>query len=515
MSSTESDMITSDSELKKLIKRHQAVEVASSSPSITEKKKNQETTNVKVDIRVVAFEPYRLDKIHWASAPPLLGGKMEELNLKEFQERTNAIFLGSLCFENETAKKDYLRFSNAIKQRLDAKNVDVSSITSETLKKQSRGMAKKIVYAPQKEFGVNTFANAFIKKGEQCLYCGCATLVQSLNAYSASVSVPISPGKFAKFYTDAQNVRDSSGWFPNLPSLESIEEYEFTNYDVSKVATANMEGKVYWLSDVNMFVYVLVAKTDIKKGEIIGFDYGYERGGWSNLNVFPKLVEKTGSVIPVEKYHYKSIKFNIQGLNKVTLGLELSYKELSLRVKTSTPLVIVLEHYYIPFSNQARCAVLEKPETLRKIFEDSHNTALLNIEADVFLTNDILYKMEDILSEKMLECGISQFNQDTMENFLGKTISVPKWRVNYETCEFISEKSFSPQEKVEIGEKLKKAAVEHKFKVDSKGRYLLLIDLSQSYLLAKDKMLFPAKKETQEVKAEVELEGIAQSFSFR
>lgn len=506
MSSTQKDILAADNNLQKMVQRLQMVEEASIVTGSTgaDKKASQETKKELEMSWISAFEPYTLDDIHFASAPPLLNGKKTKLKCEQLLQQTNVkSWAGSLYFKDQQSLERYRKHCIEIAIKMDPKTLKSIMLTSQELKMRSRKFAQKIMLAQHEALGISTFANADIKKGECLLYGSCASIDEISGVYAATSNIPLKSEEFAYVYMDGQSVRDFSGWAPHLPSEENLkDQYEFINYNAHKVATANLEPSGVWVSDLKMFVMVLTARSDIKKGEILGYDYEYTPFGWDILNVMPKLVEKTGAVIPSENYYRKTLTLNF-GVKSLVMPCQV--------LNSKESIILVNEDRMKPFSQQGYYAVLDK-SSFKKILEASCLRMVPLIEPDAFLTEDILSKIPFLLSETMLKYGISQFSENVKaSDALTLGASAQKWMFDRKEQRYISAGiSFSEQEMTIIEEKLKTAP----FAMDSlehplTKRLILSIDLSNCYKLAKEKKWFAVKEEVKESKEAKEEETAA------
>lgn len=106
----------------------------------------------------------------------------------------------------------------------------------------------------------------------------------------------------SQLVVDAEQAGNIARFLPHLPYKSWLsEDYIFTNaLDSNQIATCNLARAF----DPNRGI-IFSANRDIKTGEAIGYDYGFDF--WLQLGKKPLLMEKNATLLPEKYYHCKLI----------------------------------------------------------------------------------------------------------------------------------------------------------------------------------------------------------------
>lgn len=263
--------------------------------------------------------------IQVADKPLNLGGKIKLLPVEDFQKR-----LG--CTYNESINID-------VKTRIGPFSENIKSdVSSSQLKKQVEKILKLsndcLVICKMGNFGHGVFTSKNIPKNTVvAIYAG--TLIMDNKVTNKDDHLCGYYGTRMSFST--QNHRGIASFMQNLPeeprladaktfsnvlkmfgqdvSEEQLKlnfDFYSTDFDSSKtrslVATENI-GREY-LNFNGIPVIAMVTTRDVKPGEQLGFNYGYQY--WLSRNVTPEFFDKDGSALlnSVYKRTFGHLKFD-------------------------------------------------------------------------------------------------------------------------------------------------------------------------------------------------------------
>jgi hypothetical protein len=248
--------------------------------------------------------------IQVADKPLNLGGKIEYLPVEEFQTRFGFVYNDGISLDIKTKIKPF------------RENI-TGDIPASQLKKQIEKILKisgeSLVICSMGKFGHGVFASKDIPRNSVvAIYSGTLIMEDKVTNkadhacgyYGTSMSFSTQNHRgIASFmqhlpeeprFADAKtfsNVLKRFGQDVSEEQLKLIVEFYSTDFDSAKtralVATENIRKE--YLNFNGIPVIAMVTTKDIKSGEQLGFNYGYQY--WLSRNVTPEFFDKDGSAL--------------------------------------------------------------------------------------------------------------------------------------------------------------------------------------------------------------------------
>lgn len=248
--------------------------------------------------------------IQVADKPLKLGGKVEHLSVQEFQTRFGFVYNDGISIEKSTKIKPFREnitgylSSTQLKKQIEK----VLKLSNENLVICGMGKFGYGVFA-SKDIPINTVVTIYggtlvmknqfeTKNDHACNYYGTSMSISTQNHRGIASFMQHLPEKPKA--PDAKQLSDLLKIFGQDISEEQLKlntEFYSTTFDSETtkdlVATENISKEYLNLDGIP--VIAMVASKDIKSGEQLGFNYGYNY--WSSREVIPEFFDKEGSVL--------------------------------------------------------------------------------------------------------------------------------------------------------------------------------------------------------------------------
>lgn len=422
-------------------------------------------------MRCLIGQAQALSTLTWADKPPLLGGTIQELDLKTLRDLPTFKNVQYLVKSGLFIKDAH--FSTLLKQsQSDLQNgVGYTSMTRQALEKASLKTSKKILLADVgEEMGVTAFAKKQIAEGSLLIYGGICGPIQKDRSHSIAMKV------HGDFGVEAVEIRDLAAHFAHLPTESFVKNnLSFLSpYNQTRIAKANFMAVTIYLTDLRIMATALKATRTIEKDEILGFPYG--DNAFPHLKAAPRYTEISGKLIP-QLYEFCMVcVFH----NELNVTFKTSWKDLQTRLlkfksgEEGKKEIIVTcpEAQYAMVLGQS--ALIELMKNMGK--------AQATVQADFIINRECIKQVAAILSSTL--CCAQQIYRLEKQGKSG-------WVMNLSDTEMMKMAAlrlmipFSAERFEHYSEKLNKAKMSQYYSLQDNNDFYFCFPIATCYAIAK------------------------------